>query len=315
MGKKLYEESNIQAIADAIRAKTGGADTYKVADMPAAIGDIETGVDTSDATATASDIVKNKTAYVNGAKVTGAVEEVTSQQYLYEDGVSVIMNEMEITAPIESDMLIRANTPMTIIMGMSDFGNAAVANVLEGKTFTSSAGYKRTGTIKSKAAATYTPTTSDQVIEAGQYLSGAQTIKGDANLIAANILSGKSIFGVAGSAEAGGGASGEVTFTSSGGILSLPISFLPREIILVSLPKSASDNAYVWWQEESTGGKMAFSSPNGSSYSKVFTPTYKPPYMNGSKVNFTNVFISSFGYNNNVVYLQWNATYRWIAIK
>jgi len=57
---------------------------------------------------------------------------------------------------------------------------------------------KITGNIQSKAAATYTPGTSDQTISAGQYLSGAQTISGDANLVAANILSGKTIFGVAG---------------------------------------------------------------------------------------------------------------------
>ena len=51
-----------------------------------------------------------------------------------------------------------------------------------------------------KAATTYTPTTSDQTINADQYLAGAQTIKGDANLIAANIVAGKTIFNVAGSA-------------------------------------------------------------------------------------------------------------------
>lgn len=55
-----------------------------------------------------------------------------------------------------------------------------------------------TGSISSKAAATYTPTTSDQTISAGQYLSGAQTVKGDANLTSANIASGVSIFGVTG---------------------------------------------------------------------------------------------------------------------
>ena len=67
-------------------------------------------------------------------------------------------------------------------------GNTAYAN-----------GTKYSGSISSKSAQTYTPTTSDQTISSGQYLSGTQTIKGDANLVSANILSGKSIFGVSGS--------------------------------------------------------------------------------------------------------------------
>ena len=54
------------------------------------------------------------------------------------------------------------------------------------------------GTITSLAAHTYTPTTIDQTIAAGQYLSGAQTISGDANLIAGNIKYNVAIFGVTG---------------------------------------------------------------------------------------------------------------------
>jgi hypothetical protein len=42
------------------------------------------------------------------------------------------------------------------------------------------------------------PTTKDQKIESGKYLSGEQTIKGDANLKAENIKSGISIFEVEG---------------------------------------------------------------------------------------------------------------------
>lgn len=61
--------------------------------------------------------------------------------------------------------------------------------------------------VTKKSAATYTPGTSDQNIASGQYLSGAQTIKGDANLVAGNIKSGVSIFGVTGT-YAGGGSSG-----------------------------------------------------------------------------------------------------------
>jgi len=60
---------------------------------------------------------------------------------------------------------------------------------------------KVAGSMTTKAAQTYTPGTSDQTIAASQYLSGVQTIKGDANLQSANIVAGKSIFGVAGSAQ------------------------------------------------------------------------------------------------------------------
>lgn len=48
-------------------------------------------------------------------------------------------------------------------------------------------GLRYEGSIQSKSAQTYIPTTTNQTIAAQQYLSGAQTILGDANLIASNI--------------------------------------------------------------------------------------------------------------------------------
>lgn len=80
----------------------------------------------------------------------------------------------------------------------SDATLVSGASMLSGVTAYGKAGTKITGTIPSKAAATYTPGTVNQTIAAGRYLSGAQTIKGDANLVAANIKSGVSIFGVTG---------------------------------------------------------------------------------------------------------------------
>ena len=70
-------------------------------------------------------------------------------------------------------------------------------------TYTIPTGYhngsgKVTQALTTKTAATITPGTTDQTIAAGQYLSGAQTIKGDANLVSANIAKGKTIFNVAG---------------------------------------------------------------------------------------------------------------------
>ncbi len=52
-------------------------------------------------------------------------------------------------------------------------------------------------------AKTYTPSTSNQIINKNQYINEVQTIKGDANLISSNIVEGKRIFGVNGSANIG----------------------------------------------------------------------------------------------------------------
>lgn len=86
--------------------------------------------------------------------------------------------------------------------GTAKFMDTSDANAVSGDMLSGKTGYvngsKVTGNIASKAAETFTPTTSDQTITAGQYLSGAQTIKGDANLVASNILSGVTLFGVAG---------------------------------------------------------------------------------------------------------------------
>lgn len=85
-----------------------------------------------------------------------------------------------------------------------DTEDATLANgtsMLNGVTAYSK-GTKYTGSIQSKAAQTYTPTTSDQQIAAGQYLGGAQTVKGDANLVPANIAAGVTIFNVTGSLSA-----------------------------------------------------------------------------------------------------------------
>lgn len=66
------------------------------------------------------------------------------------------------------------------------------------KFFAAGSANIQTGTMPTKVAATITPGTSDQVMSAGQYLSGDQTILGDSDLVAAKIKSGVSIFGVTG---------------------------------------------------------------------------------------------------------------------
>lgn len=94
--------------------------------------------------------------------------------------------------------VIYGNT--TLIDLTSD--TVASNKMLQGITAHDASGASISGSISSKAAQTYTPTTTDQTIASGQYLTGAQTIAGDANLLAANIVSGITIFGITGTGEA-----------------------------------------------------------------------------------------------------------------
>lgn len=120
---------------------------------------------------------------------------------------------------------------------------ATAGDVLNGKEFYAADGTKTQGTITNKsssdvtvtdnvvtipsghyaaqvqktvgttqAAQTITPTTSDQTIASGKYLTGDQTIKGDSNLIAENIKKDVQIFGVTGTHEGGGVEENDVTF-------------------------------------------------------------------------------------------------------
>ena len=194
------------------------------------------GGDTSDATATPADILEGKTAYGADGKITGTIPSVEGKQIVpkaagqiavagnvYTTGARIIPKEDNfIPANIRKDVSIWG------VVGTLDPGstptpdpNLIPANVKAGVTidgvtgtFTSDAtitadyildgfsgyanGEKITGNIPSKDAATYTPGTADQYINAEQYLSGAQKIAGDANLTAGNIAQGKDIFGVTG---------------------------------------------------------------------------------------------------------------------
>ena len=90
-------------------------------------------------------------------------------------------------------------------------GNATDAQVLSGKYYYSNTSTRHTGSMPSKGAQTYTPGTSNQTIAAGQYLSGAQTISGDGDLVSTNIRSTVSIFGVSGNSNVVNTGSGTAT--------------------------------------------------------------------------------------------------------
>lgn len=119
-------------------------------------------------------------------------------------------------------------------------------------TPTVSAGYISSGTagnsnvsltanVTTKGAATITPSTSNQTIASGTYLTGTQTISGDANLVAGNIKSGTTIFGVTGTYEgSGGGTGGELTVATAttqgtgASYISFPVAGNPTSFVVIA---------------------------------------------------------------------------------
>ena len=190
--------SLFSAIADAIRGKTGGSDPIVADNFPEAIAGISSGTDTSDATATAGDILEGETAYGANGKLTGTIP-VRKATDLFDSG-AVVTVPSGYYANDSSKSVATANQATPSITLDEEKG------LITAKS-TQASGYVSAGTTTStkqlsiKGSKTYTPGTTDQKIVGGYYLTGTQTIKGDANLIPANIKKGVSIFGVAGTNE------------------------------------------------------------------------------------------------------------------
>lgn len=172
--------------------------------------------DTSDATLdNGNKMLDGVTAYADGVKYTGNIPTKTASN-LSASGATVTVPSGYYASQATKSVDNGSATAPASISGTSATVSTGTNTLTLSKTVsvtpTVSAGYVASGTagnssvsltasVTTKAAATITPTTSNQEIDAGTYLTGKQTIAGDANLVASKIVYPNSIFGVQGSAK------------------------------------------------------------------------------------------------------------------
>ena len=191
-------------------------------DIPKQGGGTAKFMNTDDATLdSGAKMLSGVTAYAGATKYTGSIATKSSADLTASGATVSVPAGYYATNASKAVASGSAKTPATTITATPTIsissGGLITASVSASQSVTPtvSAGYVSSGTAGNitvsgsdteqmtvQAAQTITPTTSDQTIASGTYLTGAQTIKGDANLQSQYIASGISIFGVSGSLSA-----------------------------------------------------------------------------------------------------------------
>lgn len=182
----LTTDTELTSVANAIRTKGGTSSSLVYpTGFVSAIEAISTGTDVSDTTAAASDVRTGKYFYTSaGVKTQGSLANgsaTTPATTITANPSISVSNSGLITA---SNSKTQSVTP-TVSAGYVSSGTAGTITV----------NGSNTSQLTTQAAQTIYPSTSDQTIASGKYLTGTQTIKGvlTSNITAENIKSGVTI--------------------------------------------------------------------------------------------------------------------------
>ena len=215
--KEIFN-TNMNSLADAINTKAGSTGTKTIAELITAVDSI-----------TVAKEEQTKTVNLDMASGNQVISPDTNK----------VLSQVTVTKPAT---LTATNIKQGVTIGgvtgtFTSDGTATNGDLLSGK-YAYSQGQLLTGTIPSKASATYNTSSSDQTIASGQYLSGNQTIKAvtTTNLVAANILSGVTvevgdandsdrIASVTGTAPTENSIYGEINSTSYGIVSGYDVTF------------------------------------------------------------------------------------------
>lgn len=180
----------LAAAITAKRVAAAASDTFAV--LAEKIGQIVLG----SGNAAAGDVLKGKT-FTNddGVEYTGTLEDKSGTTQSATASIDTANSRLQMTIPATgkystASKIYAAYSAIRSLIGLTADKIWYNETILGLKS-------SRSGIV----AKTYTPGTANQVIAAGTCNVGAQTIKGDANLVAANIKKGVKIFGVTGTWE------------------------------------------------------------------------------------------------------------------
>lgn len=200
-----------------------------------------------------------------------------------------------------TETIVADNFPSEIesIASQPSLQNKTVSPSTAAQTITPDSGYDGLSQVvvnaisPTKGAQTYIPTTTDQTISGGRWLTGAQTIKGDVNLVAANIKSGVSIFGVSGSY------SGQYKFSYFSGItpyadkeLRIPVDSDIAQVVGLAVKLTNNSESTqnemlgcMWWNNGTVNGGSMGAFNGGGSYGMTFNIFGSPIPIGGTSSN------------------------------